>query len=53
MYKGAYNLHGHSHGQLAAMRRQADVGVDVWEFKPIDFETIRRKCAGRSRRLTA
>jgi calcineurin-like phosphoesterase family protein len=50
MYKGAYNLHGHSHGQLAQMRRQVDVGVDVWAFKPIDLATIRRKCADPTRR---
>jgi calcineurin-like phosphoesterase family protein len=41
MYKGAYNLHGHSHGQLAAMTRQVDVGVDVWDFRPIGLDAIR------------
>jgi calcineurin-like phosphoesterase family protein len=40
MYKGTYNLHGHSHGKLAPMTRQVDVGVDVWEFRPIDIATI-------------
>jgi calcineurin-like phosphoesterase family protein len=50
MYKGAYNLHGHSHGQLAAIRRQVDVGVDAWDFKPIDLATIRRICARRTGR---
>ncbi len=43
MYKGAYNLHGHSHGLLAPMARQVDVGVDVWDFRPIDVAQIRSR----------
>jgi calcineurin-like phosphoesterase family protein len=43
MYKGAYNLHGHSHGQLAPMTRQVDVGVDVWDFRPISLDQIRAR----------
>jgi calcineurin-like phosphoesterase family protein len=43
MYKGAYNLHGHSHGQLAPMTRQVDVGVDVWDFRPIGIDAIRKR----------
>ncbi|NUB29630.1 metallophosphoesterase family protein [Azospirillum brasilense] len=40
MYKGALNLHGHSHGQLKGMPRQFDVGVDVWSFRPVTVEQI-------------
>ena len=40
MYKGAYNLHGHSHGQLAGLTRQVDVGVDVWDYRPITLDEI-------------
>ena len=47
MYKGAYNLHGHSHGQLRGMTRQVDVGVDVWDFRPIGLDHIRRPRRGR------
>jgi len=43
MYKGAFNLHGHSHGQLAGLTRQVDVGVDVWGFRPITLETVRAR----------
>jgi calcineurin-like phosphoesterase family protein len=45
MYKGTLNLHGHSHGQLAGLPRQIDVGVDVWDFYPISVAMIlaRRK----------
>ncbi|WP_448203989.1 metallophosphoesterase [Azospirillum sp. sgz302134] len=40
MYKGALNLHGHSHGQLKGMPRQFDVGVDVWNFRPVTLAEI-------------
>jgi len=43
MYKGAYNLHGHSHGQLAGLTRQLDVGVDVWDYRPITLDAIRTR----------
>ena len=43
MRKGSWNLHGHSHGALAPMPRQADAGVDVWNFRPIGFDEIGRK----------
>jgi len=49
MYRGAYNLHGHSHGQLAGLTRQVDVGVDVWDFRPVGLDRIR---ARRGRRKT-
>jgi len=45
MGKGAYNLHGHSHGQLGRMTRQVDVGVDVWDFRPVTLDTIRQRRA--------
>jgi calcineurin-like phosphoesterase family protein len=35
MRKGALNLDGHSHGRLKPLPRQVDVGVDVWDFRPI------------------
>lgn len=44
MAKGALNLHGHSHGRLKPLPRQVDVGVDVWEFRPV---TLAQITAGR------
>ncbi len=35
MTRGAWNLHGHSHGRLKPQPRQADVGVDAWGFRPV------------------
>jgi calcineurin-like phosphoesterase family protein len=43
MYKGAWNLHGHSHGALKPLTRQVDVGVDAWDFRPIDLAMIRAR----------
>jgi calcineurin-like phosphoesterase family protein len=45
MAKGALNLHGHSHGRLKPLPRQVDVGVDVWDFRPVTLAAI---LAGRS-----
>jgi calcineurin-like phosphoesterase family protein len=40
MAKGWVNLHGHCHGRLKPQPRQFDVGVDVWEFRPVTLQTI-------------
>lgn len=51
MGKGAVNLHGHSHGRLTPAPRQYDVGVDVWDYRPVTLATIlaRRRRSPRSR----
>jgi calcineurin-like phosphoesterase family protein len=46
MDKGWINLHGHCHGRLKPQPRQFDVGVDVWEFRPVTLSEI---LAGGSR----
>ena len=40
MGKGWVNLHGHSHGRLKPLPRQFDVGVDVWQFRPVTLAEI-------------
>ena len=46
MHRGAVNLHGHSHGRLKPLKRQLDVGVDVWDFRPVRAELVLdRACA--------
>lgn len=47
MGRGWRNLHGHSHGRLAPLPRQADVGVDAWDFRPVTLAQI--AAAGRRR----
>jgi calcineurin-like phosphoesterase family protein len=40
MGRGAVDLHGHSHGRLTALPRQVDVGVDVWDYRPVPLEAL-------------
>jgi calcineurin-like phosphoesterase family protein len=40
MSRGWIDLHGHSHGRLAHKTRQYDVGVDVWDYRPVTLSTI-------------
>ncbi len=50
MARGAFNLHGHSHGRLAPLPRQVDVGVDGWDFRPITLAEIRAHLQTRGKR---
>jgi calcineurin-like phosphoesterase family protein len=45
VHHGAINLHGHSHGNLPGNRQQCDVGVDVWDYRPVSVEQIAEKLA--------
>jgi calcineurin-like phosphoesterase family protein len=47
MGKGSVDLHGHSHGRLKPQRRQFDVGVDVWHFRPVTIGQILAGGPGR------
>jgi calcineurin-like phosphoesterase family protein len=38
--RGVIDLHGHSHGKLTPMTKQYDVGVDVWDFRPVPLATV-------------
>ena len=49
MSRGAINLHGHSHGQMAPLPRQFDVGVDVQGFRPVALEMLLTATAVRRR----
>jgi calcineurin-like phosphoesterase family protein len=40
MGRGAIDLHGHSHGRLKEETRQYDVGVDVFDYRPVTLATI-------------
>jgi len=41
-HHGAYHLYGHSHGTLPmGDDRSLDVGMDVWNFSPIDWSVIK------------
>jgi calcineurin-like phosphoesterase family protein len=40
MGKGVIDLHGHSHGKLKELPRQYDIGVDVFEYRPVTLAMI-------------
>ena len=44
-HHGSWQLHGHSHGSLPRdfERKQLDVGVDSWDFRPLSFEEISKE----------
>ena len=43
MARGAWNLHGHSHGRLKPLPRQADVGVDACGFAPLTIAAVQAR----------
>jgi calcineurin-like phosphoesterase family protein len=47
--KGALDLHGHSHGRLAPLPRQIDVGVDAWAFRPATLPQLLERAAAKRR----
>lgn len=51
--RGTWNLHGHSHGRLRPMTRQVDVGVDVFDFRPVRLAEITAPRRPRRRRSGA
>lgn len=51
--RGALNLHGHSHGRLEPLPRQMDVGVDVFDFRPVTLAEIRATLRLRARKSAA
>ncbi len=42
-HRGAIQLFGHSHGTMPGNNQQLDVGVDCWDFKPVDLQAILRR----------
>lgn len=45
-FRGVIMLHGHSHGNLPELKKVKcfDVGVDVWDYHPVSFNVILKKC---------
>lgn len=48
-HRGAWMLHGHSHGTLPESQtaRRIDVGVDPREYRPISFDEVREIMASK------
>jgi len=43
---GGWHLHGHSHGKHVAPGRLLDVGVDMWEFRPVSMDEVVEQLEG-------
>ncbi len=43
--KGSYMLYGHSHGRLPGNSQSTDVGVDCWNYYPVDLAQILSRLA--------
>ena len=39
-FHGSWHLYGHSHGGLPSYNKSTDVGVDVWNYKPVSLDKI-------------
>lgn len=39
--KGVWHLYGHSHGGLPPYGKSFDIGVDSWDFTPVDFQKLK------------
>lgn len=48
-HHGAWHVHGHCHGRLPEPKwaLRCDIGVDVWDYYPVNFELVRRKLEAR------
>ena len=48
---GSWQLYGHSHGRIAERDNvpRCDVGVDVWNYKPVPWEVLKMKLGKRTR----
>jgi calcineurin-like phosphoesterase family protein len=40
-YYGALHFYGHSHGNMPGDSQSCDVGVDCWDFRPVDLAQIK------------
>lgn len=49
MYHGTIHLHGHCHGMRPRWigKKIADVGVDVWDLRPVSLDTIEQEMSSR------
>jgi calcineurin-like phosphoesterase family protein len=40
-HHGSYHFYGHSHGTLTPYGKSCDVGVDCWNYTPVNFERLK------------
>lgn len=40
--RGVWHLYGHTHGSLPGYGKSFDIGVDVHDFRPLEFEEVKK-----------
>ena len=45
MFRGSMSFYGHSHGKLPGNSKSLDVGVDCWNFTPVNLSQIMARMA--------
>lgn len=50
-HHGTLHLYGHSHGNLPGDSQSCDVGVDVWDFKPVDLVSVMLRMKSHVKRV--
>lgn len=48
--RGSWHLYGHSHGSLPEDHnaKSLDVGVDVWDFRPVSFDQVAERMKSKT-----
>lgn len=41
--RGAWHLYGHTHGGVSPYGKSLEVGVDLWDYRPVTFDEIKAK----------
>lgn len=50
-HRGVLHFYGHSHGNLPGDSQSCDVGVDCWNFKPVDLASIMLRMKSHVQRI--
>lgn len=50
-HHGSIHLYGHSHGTLPGNNQSLDVGVDCWDYQPINYDEILERLKTLPKRL--
>ena len=41
-YHNAYHLYSHCHGNIEDYKQSTDIGVDCWEYEPVEWNEIKQ-----------
>lgn len=44
-WRGVIHLHGHTHNSIPSTRRRADLGVEAWDYRPVQITDVLARIA--------